>query len=108
MSLVSSVWLGKYLKDMELDESDVERKRDDRSFELGRTMYKSMEMVRFPVRMRTDLGGLKDLEVTANIIDLDEVKFLCGDNTLMDWSTTIYFGKRRLRFEDKNKVALIK
>ena len=69
MSLVSAVWLGEYLKEMELDESDVERKRDDRSFKLGRTTYKSTEMVRFPVRVRTDLGGLKDLEVTANMIN---------------------------------------
>ena len=108
MSLVSAIWLEEYLKEMELDENDVKRMRDDQSFKLGRTTYRSMEMVRFPVRVRTDLGGLKDLEVTANIINSDEVNFLCGENTLMDRSAMIYFGKMKLKFEDRNKVALIK
>ena len=102
MSLVSAVWLEEYLKEMELDDDDMERMRDDQSFKLGRRTYKSTEMVRFLVRVRTELGGLKDLEVKANVINSDEVNFLCGENTLMDWSATIYFRKRKLRFEDGN------
>ena len=100
MSLVSGAWLEKYLKEMKLDGDDVRRMRDDRRFELGRMTYRSTEVVTFPVRMRTDLGGLKDMKVTANIIDSDEVNFLCGENTLMDWRATIYFGRRKLKFED--------
>ena len=56
------------MRDMELDERDVERRRDDRSFELGKTTYTSTEMVRFPLRMRTDQGGLMEMEVMSNVI----------------------------------------
>ena len=71
----------KYLKEMKLNEDDIRRMRDDRKFKLGRMTYRSMEVVTFPVRMRTVLGGLKEMKVTANVIDSDEVNFLCGDNT---------------------------
>ena len=108
MSLVSEAWLEKYLKEMKLDEDDVRRMRDDWRFKLGRMTYRSTEVVTFPVRMRTDLGGLKDMKVTSNVIDLDEVNFLCGENTLMDWRVTIYFGRRKLKFEDRNELDLIK
>ena len=85
MSLVSSVWLEDYLKDMEVDERDVERRRDDQSFELGKTTYTSTEKVKFLLRMRTDQGGLMEMEITANIIDSVEITFLCGKRTLVDW-----------------------
>ena len=35
MSLVSSTWLEDYWRDMDVDEKEVERSRDDQRFELG-------------------------------------------------------------------------
>ena len=35
--------------------------------------------------------------------------FLCGEETLVEWKTTLYFGRRKLGFEEEKKeVPLIK
>ena len=69
----------------------------------------SKEKVTFPVWMKTDEDDILEEEVTANVIDSNEVAFLCGEETLSDWRTTLYFGRRKLRFERKEKeVPLIR
>ena len=59
--------------------------------------------------MKTDKNDLIKREVTANIIDSDEVTFLCGEETLMKWNTTLDFAERKLGFKENDKaVELIK
>ena len=41
--------------------------------------------------------------VTANIIDSEEVNFLCSQKTLSKWKTALYFSKQRLKFTEKDK-----
>ena len=43
--------------------------------------------------------------ITANIIDSEEVSFLCGQKTLTDWKTALYFTDKKLKFTDKEKTT---
>ena len=59
--------------------------------------------------MKTDKNDFIRREVTANIIDSDEVTFLCGEETLVNWNTVIDFAARKLGFKDNSKdIDLIK
>ena len=59
--------------------------------------------------MKTDNNNFVKRDVTANIIESNEVNFLCGEETLMDWKTILDFADRKLGFKEKNKaVDLIK
>ena len=109
VSLVSSAWLKQYMKDAKVDNEEVKRESSCRRFRLGKTLYISEEKIQFPVVMKTDKKDLIKKEVTANIIDSDEVTFLCGEETLMKWNTTLDFAERKLGFKENNKaVELIK
>ena len=97
------------MRDMEIDDAEVERSDDNWRFRLERTLYISKEKVKFPVLMKTDGDSFIKKDVTVNVIESDEVTFLCGEETLVDWNTTLYFSKRRLGFdEDEKEVVLIK
>ena len=68
-----------------------------------------MEKVKFPVRIKTDGGSLIKKNITVNVIESDEVTFLCGEGTLVELRMTLYFGKRKLVFEEiKKEISLIK
>merc|ERR1712237_263506 len=57
----------------------------------------------------TDTNDFIKRELTANSIQSNEVNFLCGEETLMDWKTILDFADRKLRFKEKDKaVDLIK
>ena len=59
--------------------------------------------------MKTDGDDFIKKEVTANVIESDEVTFLCGEETLMNLRTTLDFGERKLGFKEHEKeVQLIK
>ena len=69
----------------------------------------SKEKVCFPVVLKTDKGDLIQREVTANIIESEEVTFLCGEQTLMEWNTVLDFAEQKLGFKEQEKnVVLIK
>ena len=109
VSLVSSTWLENYLKEAKVDDEEVERSGSNRRFRLGKTLYISVEKVKFPVMMKTDGDDLVKWEVTADVIESDEVTFLCGEETLMNWRTTLDFRERKLGFKEiKKEVQLIK
>ena len=76
VSLVSSNWLENYMRNMRIDDGEVERSRDNRRFRLGKTLYMSEEKIKFPVLMRTDGNDFIKEDVTENVINLDEVTFL--------------------------------
>ena len=47
--------------------------------------------------------------MTVNLIDSEEVTFLCGEETLKGWNTTLDFGEQKLEFKDQEKkVRLMK
>ena len=41
--------------------------------------------------------------ITTNIIDSEEVSFLCGQKTLTDWKTVLYFAEQKLNFTETGK-----
>ena len=59
--------------------------------------------------MKADDNDFIKRNVTANIIESNEVNFLCGEETLVDWKTILDFAERKLGFKEENKtVDLIK
>merc|ERR1712105_210462 len=71
--------------------------------------YISTEKVTFPVVMKTDDNDYIKRDVTANVIESNEVNFLCGEETLVDWRTVLDFEDGKLGFkEQKKRVDLIK
>ena len=59
--------------------------------------------------LKMDKGDLIKREVMANIIGSEEVTFLCGEQTLMEWKTVLDFTEQKLGFKEQEKnVVLIK
>ena len=59
--------------------------------------------------MKTNENDFIKREVTANVIDSDEVNFLCGKETLKEWKTALDFEEDKLSFKEKGKeINLIK
>merc|ERR1712237_30456 len=109
VSLVSSAWFQNYLKEAKVDNEEVQKSSSNCQFRLGKTPYVSIEKVKFPVVMKTDNNDFIKRDITANIIESNEVNFLCGEETLMKWKTVLDFADRKLGFKEKNKaVDLIK
>ena len=78
LSIVSSKWFEEYLKDAKVDEEDIERQSCVRRFRLGKTLYMSYMEVTFQVVMKTDCVKR---DIVSNVIDSEEVNFLCGRKT---------------------------
>ena len=53
--------------------------------------------------MRTDNEDFIKREIIANVIESDEVTFLCGKSTLKDMKTTLDFAEDKLEFKEKGK-----
>ena len=84
VSLMSSTWFQNYLKESKVDNEEVQKSSSNQRFRLGKTPYISKEKVTFPVVMKTDSNDFIKRELTANIIESNEVNFLCGEETLME------------------------
>merc|ERR1711984_33400 len=54
---------------------------------------------------KTDDNDLIKRDVTANVIESDEVSFLCGEATLKAWKTMLDFEHEKLAFKDVNKMV---
>ena len=89
--LVSQAWFEKYVEVAKIDEEEVKKSESYQRFRLGKTLYMSKEKVCFPVVLKTDKGDLIKREVTANIIESEEVTFLCGEQALCGEDGVIYF-----------------
>ena len=83
-SVVSKEWIEGYLKDMKVDESEIEKKSCCRRFRMGETTYLSEVEIRFPIVLKTDNGDYMKREVTAYIIDANRVNFLSGRETIKE------------------------
>ena len=55
-SVVSREWIDGYIKDMKVDESEIERKSSCRRFRMGETTYISEVEIRFTIVLKTDGG----------------------------------------------------
>ena len=88
---------------MKVDIDDLEYKNCVRRFRLGKTLYISTLEVTFPVVMKVEEDDYIRKDITANIIDSDEVTFLCGRKTLTEWNTALYFADKKLKFNDNEK-----
>ena len=54
-SVVSREWIDGYLKDMKVDESEIEKKSCCRRFRMGETTYISEIEIRFQIVLKTDV-----------------------------------------------------
>ena len=91
VSLMSSTWFANYIEEAKVENEEILRNSNNRRFILGKTPYVSTKKVTFPVVMKTDGNEFIKREVTANIIESNEVNFLCGEETLVNWKTILDF-----------------
>merc|ERR1712074_396073 len=109
VSLISSAWFANYISEAKVDNEEISKSSSNRRFRLGKTPYISTEKVTFPVVIKTDDNDFMKRIVTANVIQSNEVNFLCGEETLVDWRTVLDFEEKKLGFKDpQKKVDLIK
>ena len=101
--VVSTGWIEGYLKDMKVDESDIERKSCCRRFRMGDTMYLSEIEIRFPIVLKTDEGEYIKRRVTAYIIEAERVNFLLGKESIMDLDIMLDCPRHRIVFNEKGK-----
>ena len=107
-SVVSKEWIEGYLKDMKVDESEIEKKSCCRRFRMGETTYLSEVEIRFPIVLKTDNGDYMKREVTAYIIDADRGNFLLGRETIKEGKLRIDHEEDKLELKEKGKkVELI-
>ena len=64
-----------YLKDTHVDESNLKRQNFARRLRLGKTLYVSTSKVIFPIVIKFENNDFIKRELTANIIDSEEVPF---------------------------------
>merc|ERR1712074_48942 len=110
VSLISSAWFANYISEAKVDNEEIAKSSSNRRFRLGKTPYISTEKVTFPVVIKTDDNDFMTRKETANLIQSNEVNFLCGEETLRDWRTILDFEESKLGFKDPQfkKVDLIK
>merc|ERR1711984_68686 len=104
-SLISYAWLKNYMEEAKVGDESIKQESNSRRFRLGKTLYISTKKVTFPVVMKTDDNDLLKREVTANVIESNEVNFLCGDETLKGWKTTLDFEEEKLGFKECKKTV---
>ena len=102
-SVVSREWIEGYLKDMKVDESEIEKKSCCRRFRMGETTYISEIEIRFPIVLKTDVGEYMRRQVTAYIIDAERVNFLLGRESIKELDMMLDLPRDRMIFEGKGK-----
>merc|ERR1711905_8676 len=105
VSLLSSTLLRSYMQEAKVSKESIRQASSNRRFRLGKTPYVSTRTVTFPIVMKTDDNDLIKRDVTANVIESDEVSFLCGEATLKAWKTMLDFEHEKLAFKDVNKMV---
>ena len=102
-SVVSKDWIERYLKDMKVDESEIEKKSCCRRFRMGETTYLSEIEIRFPIVLKTDGGEYMRRQVTVYIIDAERVNFLLGRESIKELDMMIDVPGERIVFKEKGK-----
>ena len=96
VSIATSKWMEKYLKEMEVKKDEITEKECNRKFKMGENIYKSNRELTLPVRMRTDDDSFMRKMITISIVDRDDELFLCGLNTLIEGMAAVYYEKCEL------------
>ena len=103
LSIVSSKWLNNYVKEVEIDNTDIIYKDSARRFILRKTQYLSTSEVTFPIMIKVENDDYIKRELTANVIETDDISFLCGRKTLEEWDTKVDFKGKKLEFKENEK-----
>ena len=53
--------------------------------------------------MKTDADNFVKREVVANVINSNEVNFLCGKETIKEWKTKVDYEDDKLEFKEQDK-----
>ncbi len=77
VSIATSKWMEKYLKEMEVNKDEIKERESNRKFKMGENVYKSNRELTLPVRMRTDDDSFMRKMITISIVDRDNELFLC-------------------------------
>merc|ERR1712030_27575 len=77
VSLVSNAWLKNYMAEAKVGDERIKQESNSRRFRLGKTLY----------------------------ISTKKVTFLCGDETLKGWKTTLDFEEEKLGFKECKKTV---
>ena len=102
-SVVSTEWIKGYLKDMKVDESEIERKSCCRRFRMGDTTYLSEIEIKFSIVLKTDEGEYIKRKVTVYIIEAERVNFLFGKESIMNLDIMLDCPRHRIVFNEKGK-----
>ena len=90
-----------------MKDENVIKDSSNRRFRLGRTPYISTKKVTFPIIMKTDDDAHMKREVTAHVIESDEVDFLCGEETLQGWRAVLDFEEKKIRFKGIERMVKV-
>ena len=107
VSIATSKWIEKYLKDMEVKKDEIMEKEFNRKFKMGENIYLSNREIMLPVRMRADKDDFIMKMVTVSIVDREDELFLCGLMTLIEWKAAVYYEKYELKFDDSQNIGNI-
>ena len=108
VSIATSKWMERYLKEMEVKKDEITEKKCNRRFKMGENIYLSDKEITLPVRMKTDDHDFIMKMVTVSVVDREDELFLCGLKTLMDWNAAIHYNKCELKFDNSQKRVYIK
>merc|ERR1711984_75907 len=97
--------LKNYMEEAKVGDESIIKTSSNRRFRLGKTPYLSTKKVTFPVVMKTDDDDLIRRDVTAHVIESNEVNFLCGEETLKGWKTILDFEEEKLGFKEEEKMV---
>ena len=91
------------MKDMKVDESEIERKSCCRRFRMGETTYLSEIEITFPIVLKTEDGNYMRRKVIVYIIDAERVNFLLGKESIKELDIMVYMPGDRIVFKKKEK-----
>ena len=103
VSITTSKWMEKYLKNMEVKKDEITENECKRKFRMGENIYLSNREITLPVRIKTDNGNFMIKMVKVSVVDGEDELFLCGLKTLMEWKAAVYYKKCELKFDDSQK-----
>ena len=72
---------------------------------MGKTVYLSKTEVNFPIVMKTENDDYVKKSVTVNMINADEVNFLCGRETTKGWKIKVDMEEDKLEFKKQGKIV---
>ena len=103
VSIETSKWMEKYLKDMEVKKDEITEKECNRKFKMGENIYLSNREIMLPVRMKTENDDYIRKMVIASIVNREDELFLCGLKALIEWKAAVFYEKSEMMFDEIKK-----